>query len=209
MDTSEALRYVHEKGIAGDLVECGVEAGAQPAIMARFLQLKNDHSRHIWMYDTFAGLTQPGQFDYTRSDATIYQMNSSQVRQYWETQKVNDNLNGWCLTPLNKVKQNVESSGISTNKLHYIAGDVMQTLAEPANLPEKIAVLRLDTDWYESSRFELVQLYPRLVSGGVLILDDYFHWDGQRRATDEYFKEQNIEINIVKYNQKVGSMIKL
>ena len=66
-------------------------------------------------------------------------------------------------------------------------GDVLSTLAVPDNLPLKIAVLRLDTDWYESTRMELETLYPRLSVDGVIMIDDYGHWTGARRAVDEYF----------------------
>ena len=84
----------------------------------------------------------------------------------------------------------------------------METLKNPKNLPEKIAVLRLDTDWYQSSKFELEVLYPKVVDGGVVILDDYFQWDGQRRATDEYFKEHGIERNITQNNRQTGYFVK-
>lgn len=84
----------------------------------------------------------------------------------------------------------------------------METLKEKKYIPDKISVLRLDTDWYESSKFELEKLYPNVVDGGVIILDDYFHWDGQRRATDEYFQENNIKKTIFRNNKKTGFFIK-
>jgi O-methyltransferase len=58
----------------------------------------------------------------------------------------------------------------------------------PDQAPERIALLRLDTDWYASTKHELEQLYPRLAEGGVLIVDDYGHYEGARRAVDEYFR---------------------
>ncbi|HYM86681.1 MAG TPA: TylF/MycF/NovP-related O-methyltransferase, partial [Pseudoxanthomonas sp.] len=60
--------------------------------------------------------------------------------------------------------------------------------------PECIALLRLDTDWYESTRHEMIHLFPRLCVGGVLILDDYGHWLGARRAVDEYLGEHNVPL---------------
>jgi len=66
-----------------------------------------------------------------------------------------------------------------------VAGAVEDTL--PDRAPMEIALLRLDTDWYASTKHELETLYPRLVSGGVLMLDDYGHWTGCRKAVDEYF----------------------
>ena len=91
----------------------------------------------------------------------------------------------------------------------FIKGDVMETLKDETTLPkEKIAILRLDTDWYESSKYELEQLYHRVVDGGVIILDDYFQWDGQRRATDEFLKEKNIKKIIKRNNRQTGWFIK-
>ena len=82
----------------------------------------------------------------------------------------------------------LNSTGYPQNKLHYIVGDVMETLQDKSKLPEKIAILRLDTDWYESSKYELEQMYDNVVIGGVIIFDDYYHWDGQRRSTDDFLQ---------------------
>jgi hypothetical protein len=85
-----------------------------------------------------------------------------------------------------------------------IAGKVEETLPEHA--PESIALLRLDTDWYESTRHELEHLFPRVVAGGVLLLDDYGHWKGSRKAVDEYFAAQGITmlLNRVDYTGRLG-----
>jgi O-methyltransferase len=71
-----------------------------------------------------------------------------------------------------------------------VQGDVVQTLRHEANLPEEIALLRLDTDWYASTIVELKVLYPRLAIGGILIVDDYGHWQGSKKAVDEYFADK-------------------
>ena len=73
-------------------------------------------------------------------------------------------------------------------------------------LPDKIAVLRLDTDWYESTMHEMVYLYPILVKGGVIIIDDYGHWKGCKKAVDEYLLKQNIKLllNRVDYTCRIG-----
>ena len=69
--------------------------------------------------------------------------------------------------------------------------------------------MRLDTDWYESSKYELEQLYDNVVSGGVIIFDDYNHWQGQRKATDDFFKKIGIEYNFVDIgNYKTSAIIK-
>jgi hypothetical protein len=86
------------------------------------------------------------------------------------------------------VKELIGSSGYPDAKVHYVVGRVEDTV--PDGAPSEIALLRLDTDWYESTKHELVHLYPRLTPGGVLIIDDYGHWAGCRKAVDEYFSER-------------------
>ena len=70
-------------------------------------------------------------------------------------------------------------------------------------MPERIALLRIDTDWYESTRHELVHLYPRLSPGGVLIIDDYGHWQGARKAVDEYF-QAGLFLNHIDYTGRLA-----
>jgi O-methyltransferase len=86
---------------------------------------------------------------------------------------------------LEDVRRNLLSTGYPEEKCHFIKGDVLKTI--PHEAIDEIAILRLDTDWYESTRHELQHLYPKLTRGGVLIVDDYGHWQGCRKAVDEYF----------------------
>jgi hypothetical protein len=86
-------------------------------------------------------------------------------------------------------------------------GKVEDTI--PADIPEKIALLRLDTDWYESTKHELIHLFPRLQKGGVLIIDDYGFWKGARKAVDEYFAENNIQILLNRIDDTGRMAIKL
>ena len=74
--------------------------------------------------------------------------------------------------------------------------------------PDEIAILRLDTDWYESSKFELEKMYDKVVDGGLVIFDDYYHWDGQRRATDEFFESRGIVCDFIKKNNQTATIIK-
>jgi O-methyltransferase len=97
--------------------------------------------------------------------------------------------NYWCVAGLEDVKRNLYSTGYPKEKLHFIKGKVEDTV--PGQAPENIAMLRLDTDWYESTAHELQHLYPRLAKNGVLIIDDYGHWLGSRKAVDEYFAKQS------------------
>ena len=207
IDSEEAIMYCEEKNIEGDYVECGVFEGHHPILACNTI-LKNNYTlRNIHMYDTYEGLVKPGKYDYSTIDP-IFHMNNNEVMQMWEQHIENEKINRWCYCSLDKVKQNVNATKYPTEKLFFIKGDVMKTLDDDKKLPEKIAILRLDTDWYESSKFELIKLYDRVVDGGIIILDDYFHWDGQRRATDEFFSEKKINKIILKNNKKTGYFIK-
>jgi hypothetical protein len=208
MDGSAAVRYILDNNIEGDLVECGVDNGNFERIWIGEL-MKHNATRHIHLYDTFGGLTEPSQYDYTCKNATIYKMNNDEVYNTWKKQIINDTTNGWCFTPLEKVQQSLNSTGYPQEYLHYVVGDVMETLKDTSKIPEKIAILRLDTDWYESSKYELEQMYNNVVTGGIIIFDDYYHWDGQRRATDEYFKSINMQYDFVNIgNAKTAAIIK-
>lgn len=208
MDGADAVRYILSNKIDGCLVECGVDGGSFEDIWIRELT-RQGQIRDIVMYDTFAGLTKPGVYDYTCETSTLYKRVSDEVMQEWESKRLNETTNSWCYTPLEVVRSRLEKTGYPKQKLHYIVGDVLETLKNPLNIPGKIAILRLDTDWYESSKFELEKLYEKVSSGGIIIFDDYYHWDGQRRATDEFLFEQNITATIVPIgNGKTGSMIK-
>ena len=206
MDRSDAVLYVLKNNIDGVFVECGVGDGQFELICINDLQ-RNGCQRDIYMFDTFAGLTLPCQYDYTCKDAS-WHMNNAELMNTWKSQIIDEKTNGWCYTPLDTVKRTLSSTGYPDDKLHYIVGDVLETLKHDTNIPEKIAILRLDTDWYESSKFELERLYSNVVKGGVVIFDDYFHWDGQRRATDEYFKTIGESPKFVKLNESVAAMIK-
>jgi hypothetical protein len=86
---------------------------------------------------------------------------------------------------LSDVQRNLGSTQYPHDQIRYIVGKVEETI--PRYLPGQIALLRLDTDWYSSTHHELSHLYPLLSPQGFLIIDDYGHWAGARKATDEYF----------------------
>lgn len=208
MDGIDAIKYILKNNIEGVIIECGVDSGDFEHAWIGEL-MKHNETRDIYMYDTFSGLTKPGEFDYTSEKATLYQMDKNTVFNTWSNQIITDNINGWCFTPLYRVKDRLNATGYPQNKLHYIVGDILETLKIESNIPDKIAILRLDTDWYESSKFELEQLYNNVVIGGVIIFDDYYHWDGQRRATDDFFTKLNITYDYVNIgNRKTAAIIK-
>ena len=208
MDGADAITYILSNNIDGAIVECGVDAGTFEYIWINEL-MKNNTVRDIYLYDTFAGLVEPSEHDYTCEDSSLYKMNKEEVHDIWVKNQINEKINNWCYTPLEQVKNKLNSTGYPENNLHYIVGDVMETLKDKKNIPDKIAILRLDTDWYESSKYELEQMYDNVVLGGVIIFDDYYHWQGQRKATDDFFRSRNIEYTFANIgNGKTSAIIK-
>jgi hypothetical protein len=208
IDGEGTIKYILNNNIEGVLVECGVDAGVFEEIWINEL-IKNNTVRDIYLYDTFTGLTEPGENDYTCKDAVLFNMSKENVHNEWKSKIINETTNNWCYTPLEIVKNRLNSKGYPENKLHYVVGDVMETLKNKNNIPEKIAVLRLDTDWYESSKYELEQMYDNVVCGGVIIFDDYYHWEGQRKATDDFFKKINMNYQFININNgKTAAIIK-
>ncbi len=174
----EATRHLVSCGIKGDFVECGVWKGGSAMAAAMALLSCGDTRRDFWLYDTYEGMSKP-------TDADV-SYDGEVAEQQLQQQDIHNPRSVWCYSPLEEVRNNLASIQYPTQQIHFIKGKVEDTL--PEQMPERIALLRLDTDWYESTKHELVHLYPRLISGGVLIVDDYGYWQGSRRAVDEYFE---------------------
>jgi O-methyltransferase len=171
----QAVRHVHAAAIPGDVVECGVWRGGSSMLAALTLDSLGDRERRVWLYDTFEGMPPPADVD--RS------LTGQHARDLLKrTDAAGDNTRA--VAGLDEVKANLAGTGYPSDHLHFVEGRVEDTI--PAVAPEEISILRLDTDWYESTRHELRHLWPRLSPGGVLIIDDYGHWQGARRAVDEF-----------------------
>jgi len=169
-----AVKYVEANNIPGAFVECGVWKGGSS--MAAALTFKTP--RPLFLFDTFQGMTDPTAADRHTASG---QLAAAMLRDAQPRAAIR------CYSPLEEVKRNMDSTGYPPAQISYIKGKVEDTL--PAAAPQQIAVLRLDTDWYESTRHELEHLYPRLSPGGVLVIDDYGYWAGARQAVDEYFRD--------------------
>jgi len=179
----EAVRYVVANDIPGDFVECGVWRGGSSMAAALALKQLGDLSRELWLYDTYEGMSAP-----TDEDVDI--VGQSADTKFSQRQLTEDS-SEWCRSPIDDVRRNLESTGYPVDKVHFVKGKVQDTI--PGDMPAgPIAILRLDTDWYESTRHEMQHLYPGLVKNGVLILDDYGYWQGARKAVDEYFAAYGI-----------------
>lgn len=208
MDGADVIDYILENNIEGAIVECGVETGHFENIWIDRLQEKSA-VYDIYMFDTFAGLTEPGEHDYSCDGAYLWVINQEDMFETWKSRIIDDKTNGMCYVPLEQVQNRLNATGYPQDRLHYVIGDVMETLKDKSNIPEKIAVLRLDTDWYNTSKYELEQMYDNVVPGGVIIFDDYYQWYGQRLATDEFFESINMKYDFVNIgNGKTSAIIK-
>jgi len=175
----KACQHIVQNNIPGDFVECGVWAGGSTMLAAETFQMFGETSRHLYLYDTFSGMTEPTVEDFDRRF-------QKPVRQKWEKNQAGE-VNNWCYIPLEEVQANINKTGYPFEQVHFIKGDILKTV--PQTLPQQIALLRLDTDWYASTKHELEHMYPLLVSGGLLIIDDYGTFEGARKAVDEYFAQ--------------------
>jgi O-methyltransferase len=173
-----AVEYISNNNIKGDIVECGVWRGGSMLAVANTLIDLDQTDRNLWLYDTFEGMPLPTDEDFS--------CRTGDAKVKFEETKIDNESSDWCRATLDDVKHTLSLSKYPVDNIHYIKGMVETTI--PAIMPEKIALLRLDTDWYESTKHELKNLYPLLVPGGVLIIDDYGHWEGCRKAVDEYFE---------------------
>ena len=171
----QAVRHVHAAAIPGDVVECGVWRGGSSMLAALTLDSLGDRERHVWLYDTFEGMPPPADVDRSLTGQRAADLLKRTDAAGEHTRAV---------AGLDEVKANLATIGYPRDRLQFVEGRVEDTI--PAVAPEEISILRLDTDWYESTRHELRHLWPRLSPGGVLIIDDYGHWQGARRAVDEF-----------------------
>ena len=177
--TISASKYVGKNSIEGAFVECGVWRSGSSMAMALSLLNLNIKDRSLFLFDTFSGMTEPSDNDVAGRGVRAKEI-------LGRTPKGDGN-NVWCVAGLEDVKTNMASTAYPKELVKYIEGDIVETLKITENIPDKIALLRLDTDWYDSTKSELEVLYPKLVKGGVCIIDDYGHWHGARKAVTEYF----------------------
>ena len=175
----DSTRYLSRNNVPGAIVECGVWRGGSSMAAALSLLQEQDVNRDFYLFDTFSGMTKP-------TDKDISFDGGMAIDQFPREHS------NWCAADLEDVKSNMFATGFPRHRLHFIVGRVEETIT-PAVAPDQIALLRLDTDWYESTHHELVHLFPRLSKGGILIIDDYGHWQGARKAVDEYFANEGLK----------------
>jgi hypothetical protein len=191
----QATAYVVKYGIAGAFVECGVWRGGSMMAVALTLLHEGEPTRDLYLFDTFEGMTEP-----TDKDRDGRGTSASSI-----LSKTPSKTGIWCYASMDDVANALRTTGYPAEKLHLIKGKVEDTI--PCKDLSQIALLRLDTDWYESTYHELIHLFPLLTVGGVLIIDDYGHWQGAKEATDRYFQEHPespILLNRIDYTGRIA-----
>jgi O-methyltransferase len=194
-----SVEYLVRNRIPGVLVECGVYQGGSIVVMLRTLIELGVTDREVYLFDTFEGMSEPEEVD-------VMWHGERGVDVWPERKREGTKGSDWVYCPIETVRHNVERTGYPKHRLHFVKGMVEETL--PAGAPDQIAMLRLDTDFHASTKHELIHLYPRLVKGGVLIIDDYGAYQGARIATDEYIRENNIPILLNRIDEHVRCGVK-
>jgi Macrocin-O-methyltransferase (TylF). len=192
----ESVQYIVKNNIPGAIVECGVWKGGSMMAALSTLKKLNDTSRMAYLYDTFEGMSAPDEND--------KHFNGAGADALLEKGDKTNSFSIWCVAGLEEVKRNIAKVFYPEEKVQYIVGKVEDTLVH--TIPDQIAILRLDTDWYQSTKMELEVLFPKLSKGGILIIDDYGHWQGSRKAVDEYIANNNIQmlLNRIDYTGRIG-----
>jgi len=196
----QSAEYIVRHKIPGDIVECGVWKGGSMMAVARVLLESGDGQRKLHLFDTFEGMSEP-----TAADRSVFGESAADLM--GKEQHIKETSHVWAYGSMDEVKQNLRMTGYDERNIAFVRGKVEDTI--PTHAPERIALLRLDTDWYESTYHELTHLYPRLSVGGVLIIDDYGHWAGARKAVDQYFEENRLKLLLQRIDYTGRMCVKL
>lgn len=160
-----ALHYICDNDIEGDIIECGVWKGGAMLMAAEVLAARRVLDRDIYLYDTYSGFVERSDCDVAYDGREIGKVSYPDF--------------------IDQVRKNFNDSSYTRQRIHFVQGDVHETVR--ADRHQRIALLRLDTDTYSSTLHELRELYDRVETGGVLIIDDYGYSRGCRRAVEEFF----------------------
>ncbi len=195
-----SVLYLEHNNIDGDIVECGVWRGGSAMLCAYTLAQLGSFQRAIVLYDTFAGMSEP-------TDKDVDYRGVSGELKWREMLDEKETVNLWCYASIDEVRANMAQTGYPDNRIIYVKGKVEDTI--PSERPTKISLLRLDTDWYESTYHELKYLFPSVAEKGIVIVDDYGYWQGQREAVDGYFRDMRLNPLMCRVDQSCRLMLKL
>jgi len=191
----KAVKYLIASNVPGAIVECGVWKGGSSMLCASGLLEHHASDRRLYLYDTYEGMPEPTDLDVSHK--------GEKAIDTWRRLRTKER-DGWSKVSVEEVRHNMLSTGYPVDHLTFVKGKVENTI--PRVVPEEIALLRLDTDWYESTYHELCHLFPRVAPGGVLLIDDYGYWQGAKAAVDRYLAEKDVRILLqrVDYSGRVG-----
>lgn len=182
----QSVRYVSERGIPGDFVECGVFKGGAVILMAQTLVSHKYDLRHIHLFDTFFGFTGRAEYDVDYGGREIGNFKTRNFRK--------------------EVESNLKVVPYPTEHYEFVEGDVIETCR--SHCPDVISILRLDTDTYDTTKAELENMFPKLSQGGVLIIDDYGYSKGCKKAVDEFFVENSTKLFLQRPNKSSRTAVK-
>ena len=183
LQNMKSVDYVEENDIPGDIVEIGVWKGGSMLSMILQYETHNKSDRAFHLYDTFTGMTAP----------TTYDVDGN--RTHASSLLHIPGVKAEC--PYDEVRSNIfRHTHYDPSKIHFHVGDIMKN----TTYPSQIAVLRLDTDFYDSTKHELETFYEYVTPGGIVMIDDYGHWQGCRKAVDEFLAHHpEIQIHTIDY----------
>lgn len=191
----DTTQYVLKNNIQGDFIECGVWKGGAVALMAYILKRENEN-RKLHLFDAFDDICEP--------DSNVD--GERAIREVGGRDFANGKL-----TPLSGIYNNKGGSGNEQSVMNVIANDIgydkkmvflhkgwfQDTLPVVKNTIEKIALLRLDGDWYASTKVCLENLYDKVIDGGIIIVDDYGAYEGCKKAVDDFLCQKSIQVSMV------------
>lgn len=177
-DLYKSVEYISKSKVPGDMLECGVWRGGSMMLVARTLLAMGDTNRTLYLYDTFEGHPKPD----AQEDIDLW---GNRAIDDWTIHRKTDETSEWAYVSIDEVRANMALTGYPMERIVLVKGMVEKTAGQ--NTPQALSLMRLDTDWYESSRVGLETFWPRLSRCGILIADDYGHYKGQRKAVDDFF----------------------
>ena len=193
--TYKAVKDVYERGIAGEVVELGVARGGCAMLMASIVfdkRICGQMDRKLWLFDSYEGLPEPTSMDFSPE---LGNGTGEHVRPLTK---------GACLGQLDEVKDLMfNKNDFPRERVEFVKGWFENTLPKTREKIKQIAVLRIDADWYESTKSCLVNLYDKVCSGGYVIVDDYQSCYGCRRAVDEFIQDRHI-VPVIKFDGRGG-----
>jgi hypothetical protein len=201
--TLMSCKYILDNNLDGDFVECGVWRGGNSIIAKGIFEMYHSNKK-VYMYDTFQGMTTPTEEDVELRNGGVTAKQLLAKDKLDKTKNWTPKGNVWAYASIDDVKSNFTRFGLSLDNVEFVQGDVVQTLEK--TIPGKISVLRIDTDWYESTKKEMEVLYKQIVTNGVFMVDDYGHWGGSKKAVDEYFEENGRRpfLQYIDYTGRLG-----